>query len=1310
MRMRKIFTAVLFALLVLFLSAAAAETANVIYITDVDRDAGNVTVSYGISGDAVLVLEVLEDDGTDLTSVKTLRQPVSAESYPDYGEYTFSLKLPEYFQLEARLEGLPAGQSAEPCVSVANLKDVRQTLERTVDDWPGEQVLNFDSDKTTNYAVLQDGVRVIREDDGITISVSDDGSGNFAVTGAESRLDGLGIAGGQKLILVQGSGDDLTIQCVETEDVSSSSGMLEVNARTGKAEQYFKLISFSKRGEMRIPIDIDQKISDPMSQSAEATIKLSGTLDFSVLLKGYLDLFHLNDTFFSAAFEISMADVSLESHGDYQYSFTLADIDIPGVSIPGLGGVACMIKLPIVALNVGVDCSFSAGFDFSVEASPRLPKGVAANFCEPSFEFKVDDVTGEIDVGFQGTIGLEALRGDALDISVGATHYICLAGQLNGGETSGGTAKTDNWHACVKEENGITVPGCLNGTLGYMYTWNGLFKIGPFERSGQLEVVKKWRYATPWYHSFIFGDGGYNKECPHYGVRADVTVVNSDGQPLSGATVTCKPVEDHFGPKASAVTDANGKATLYLPRGGTEAKDMKGFEIDAAWVHEKYGTLTGLNTVAVGTAPVSVTVTINTRETTMRFLDYTSGYEAENMPEEEKVGPKQTKYKLPDNIPEKYTMRFVGWSRDYQKRDTATVFPGYTVLVDKTRDVNPFYAVWERVRYTISYDANGGTGAPPEQYKYMTERCSLSLIRPEREGYVFLGWSADPEADTPEYFPGQVYDTDEDLKLYAVWQYLPVLTYKVTYDANADDAVSVPAPQFAAPGADIRLRTEEPVREGPYTFLGWNTDPEPDDGMPTLLPGQEYTVTGDVTLYAIWQALPVTACKVTYDANADDAASVPAPQYAVPGSVICLRGEEPVREGPYLFLGWNPDPEPDDGMPTLLAGQEYTVTDDVTLYAIWQTVPVTAGKILYDANGGDPDSVPVLQYANPGSTVRLRAGEPVWDELHTFLGWNTDPEPDDGMPTLFPGQEYAFTGDVTLYAIWQTAPAVICRIVYDANDDDGTAAAPLTQYAFIGSEITLSKEGATWDDLHTFLGWNTDPDPDDGMPTLLPGQEYTVTGDVTLYAIWQLRPALVYRVTYDPAPGTGGPATQYQSEWRTLTLSDVLPVYEGHKLAGWRSSADGGLWQPGGCYMMRVSTDMTAEWEADYHILEGNGGNYCLGSEAGLRLKANGPVALFDHLLIDGVPVSASGNYEVSSGSTVCDLLARYLEKLKAGEHTFRFIYKDGKTEEGHFTVRPALPPTGDPGVPILSGILAVAVGVAVLRRKRACGRAQAQG
>ena len=80
------------------------------------------------------------------------------------------------------------------------------------------------------------------------------------------------------------------------------------------------------------------------------------------------------------------------------------------------------------------------------------------------------------------------------------------------------------------------------------------------------------------------------------------------------------------------------------------------------------------------------------------------------------------------------------------------------------------YAIWKANTYTVSYDANGGTGAPTNQTKTYGTALTLSNITPSRNGYSFLNWNTNKSGTGTSYNPGASYTTNADLDLFAIWQ------------------------------------------------------------------------------------------------------------------------------------------------------------------------------------------------------------------------------------------------------------------------------------------------------------------------------------------------------------------------------------------------------------------------------------------------------------------------------------------------------------------------------------------------------------
>lgn len=74
----------------------------------------------------------------------------------------------------------------------------------------------------------------------------------------------------------------------------------------------------------------------------------------------------------------------------------------------------------------------------------------------------------------------------------------------------------------------------------------------------------------------------------------------------------------------------------------------------------------------------------------------------------------------------------------------------------------------------VSFDANGGTGAPGRADKWYGEQVTIPTTKPTRTNYEFLGWSSS-KSGSVEYQPGQKYwIADEDVTYYAIWKLLYV--------------------------------------------------------------------------------------------------------------------------------------------------------------------------------------------------------------------------------------------------------------------------------------------------------------------------------------------------------------------------------------------------------------------------------------------------------------------------------------------------------------------------------------------------------
>lgn len=132
--------------------------------------------------------------------------------------------------------------------------------------------------------------------------------------------------------------------------------------------------------------------------------------------------------------------------------------------------------------------------------------------------------------------------------------------------------------------------------------------------------------------------------------------------------------------------------------------------------------------------------------------------------------PNQTKFagdviKITTSQPTRSGYTFLGWATS----ETGSVV--YASGANYSADASvTLYAVWGRGTYTVSYNANGGSGAPSSQTKQHGVNLTLSSTRPTRSEYNFVGWGLSASSTTSAYQPGGTYSADSSITLYALWQ------------------------------------------------------------------------------------------------------------------------------------------------------------------------------------------------------------------------------------------------------------------------------------------------------------------------------------------------------------------------------------------------------------------------------------------------------------------------------------------------------------------------------------------------------------
>ncbi len=513
-------------------------------------------------------------------------------------------------------------------------------------------------------------------------------------------------------------------------------------------------------------------------------------------------------------------------------------------------------------------------------------------------------------------------------------------------------------------------------------------------------------------------------------------------------------------------------------------------------------------------------------------------------------------------------------------------------------------------RYTVSYDANGGSGAPSAQYKKYGESLTLSSVAPSRSGYEFVGWAASSDSVSASYQPGGTMTANGDYTLYAVWR---AITYTVSYDANGGSGA--PAAQTKTHGQSIALSSQLPTRLG-YTFLGWA---ESANAPASYYPRDTYSANSAVKLYAVWEE------GETVQTSSSASASVDIPF----GGAVRYFKFVPEASGTYVFASSGSadtygqiysssgssivsDDDSGDGMNFMLtldavSGSTYYLAVKYMKSASTGSFDISVKRqytITYNANGGG--SAPEAQTKLHGETLTLSSDVPTRAGFN-FLGWATSSSA--VSPSYTPGSSFTGNTSQTLYAVWSEYPTASApRITVDTSIRDAKyviitsdTEGAVIHYTLDGSTPTssspilrendarkVSTEGTTtfkaiaiadgYNDsavttLDVTLSRANAPVASVASGSVVPGKQVELTSDVS-----SEKNAAIYYTTDGSTPTTsstlytgaitvtppmtikaiavaGGYITSYPAEYTYTQIDTAVPVISVSDIAGGKSVA-----------------------------------------------------------------------------------------------------------------------------------------------------------
>ena len=307
--------------------------------------------------------------------------------------------------------------------------------------------------------------------------------------------------------------------------------------------------------------------------------------------------------------------------------------------------------------------------------------------------------------------------------------------------------------------------------------------------------------------------------------------------------------------------------------------------------------------------------------------------------------------------------------------------------------------------YTVTYNANGGTGAPSAQKKYHGKALTLSSAKPTRTGYDFVGWGTSATDKEVNYASGASYVANANITLYAIW----MKQIHLLYGSHGGTGKPEDETQYIYNNEEVKatftVSSIESTRYG-YDFLGWSS--KLDATTADYVGGDKITLTESVTLLAVWAkakyALTIKPNGGVWDGTTG--ASVIQKEYKDTYDIA-----NPTWVG-HEFTGWKLS---GGGS---LSGTTYTFGgSNGVLEATWDS---NEFPVIYDANGGtvrgNSSFTEMIDY---GSYASLPVAEM---KNYVFAGWFTEPSGGELVTNLM------VTGATTLYAQYEIDASVYVKV------------------------------------------------------------------------------------------------------------------------------------------------------------------------------------------------------------------------------------------------------------------------------------------
>jgi uncharacterized repeat protein (TIGR02543 family) len=376
-----------------------------------------------------------------------------------------------------------------------------------------------------------------------------------------------------------------------------------------------------------------------------------------------------------------------------------------------------------------------------------------------------------------------------------------------------------------------------------------------------------------------------------------------------------------------------------------------------------------------------------------------------------------------------------------------------------------FYAKWNPVTYTITYNGNTSNGgSAPTAGGYTTGQASPYEVLANtftKTSNVFGGWNTAADGTGTSYSPNSSITTLANIVLYATW--IPQFTLHYAINGGTVTSGSLPSDTLHNSGASVGPIFGSVSRTG-YTFAGWA------NGSATILGGSNFTILEDSVLTAKWNPINYT---ISY--NSDGGTEAPATSTKQIGQSFIV--EAAVSKPGYTFTGWS------NGS-TVVGADAVVVMGSANIAYTAQWV-ARVFTVSYDWNGGRGTAEADVNYTFGTTAITLPlVGDRVKDG-YTFAGWSESVSGSLLSATYIPSRSR------TLYAIWTLGSFTVTY-----NLSGGTLANAAVAVQNGSSTVLPLPTRANF----VFDGWHTATAGGSSLGSH--GTSFTPTASQTVYARW----------------------------------------------------------------------------------------------------------------------------------------------------------------------------------------------------------------